>query len=344
MKKTISILLALLLIFALAACGGNPATTTTPPATGTAPATPTGTPPATPTGTAPTESTPPASIAPGTGITIAVGSKDFTEQLILGQITMQALAAHGFTVADKTNVAGSNTCRDALTSGAFDIYWEYTGTAWLSLLGHDTVPTGGAQALYDAVKAEDAGNNVVWLDPAPLNDTYALVMQKDKADALNIKTYKDLANYIDQNPNKLVLCCDQEFTARPDGLPGLVSTYDMNFGNSLNIMDMGLAYQALQNKQADVAMVFATDGRIAQYGLVVLQDDKDFFPAYNAAACIRSDVLAKAPQIADILNPIAPLLTTEVMQQLNIQVDGPDARDPKDVAHDWLVQNGFINS
>jgi len=272
-----------------------------------------------------------------------VGSKDFTEQLVLGQIALQALQANGFTVQDKTNVAGSDTCRKALLSGDFDMYWEYTGTAWLMLLGNESAPSS-AQETYDKVKAADDANGITWLDPAPLNDTYALVMQKDKADLLGIKSYSDLGNYIKSNPDKLVLCCDQEFTARPDGLPGLVSTYGMDFGNSLNIMDMGLAYQAMQNKQADVAMVFATDGRIAQYGLVVLNDDKGFFPVYNACPCIRSDTLAKAPQIADILNPISALLTTEVMQQLNIQVDGPDAKDPKDVAHDWLLQNGFIKA
>ena len=305
MKKIVSIILALVLILALAACGG---------------------------GNKPS----------GAGdVVVKVGSKDFTEQLILGQIAIQALEANGIKTEDKTNVAGSDTCRKALESGDFDMYWEYTGTAWLMLLGNDAVASS-AQETYDKVKEADKENGFAWLERTPMNDTYALVMQKERADELGIKSYTDLGNYIKDNPGNLVLCCDHEFTARPDGLPGLVETYGMDFGDSLNILDMGLVFQTMQSGQADVGMVFATDGRIKEYGLVVLQDDKTFFPVYNAAPCVRNDTLEKVPKIAEVLNPIAKLLTDEIMQELNLRVDGSEAKEPKDVAKEWLTANGFL--
>ena len=301
MKKVVSILLVLVLVFAVAACGKK-----------------------------------------SDDKVIKVGSKDFTEQLILGQIAILALENAGIKTEDKTNVAGSDTCREALKSGDFDMYWEYTGTAWLMLLGNDAV-AGSAQETYDKVKEADAANGFVWLERTPMNDTYALVMQRDKAAQLGIASYSDLGNYVTSNPGALVLCCDHEFTARPDGLPGLVATYGMNFGDDLNILDMGLVFQTMQSGQADVGMVFATDGRIKEYGLVVLQDDRTFFPVYNAAPCVRSDALERYPNIADILAPIARLLTDEVMQELNLRVDGSEAMEPVEVAREWLKANGFIS-
>ena len=305
MKKIVSILLAVILITAITACGGGNSDS-------------------------------------ANEVVIKVGSKDFTEQLILGQITIMALEANGIKTEDRTNVAGSDTCRTALQSGDFDIYWEYTGTAWVMLLGNDAV-AGSAQETFDRVKEADAVNNFTWLERTPFNNTYALVMQREKAAELGINSYTDLGNYIQANPGALVLCCDHEFTARPDGLPGLVETYGTDFGDNLNILDMGLVFQTLQNRQADVGMVFATDGRIKEYGLVVLADDKEFFPVYNAAPCVRDDAIEKAPQIVDILAPIARLLTDEVMQELNLRVDGSEAMEPKEVASDWLKANGFIN-
>lgn len=303
MKKVVTILIVLVLIFTLAACGKK---------------------------------------SSSSDVVVKVGSKDFTEQLILGQIAILVLEANGIKTEDKTNVAGSDTCRTALETGDFGMYWEYTGTAWLMLLGNDAV-AGDAKETYDRVKEADAANNLIWLERTPMNDTYALAMQKDKAEALNIRSYTDLGNYISANPNALVLTCDHEFTARPDGLPGLVETYNMNFGDSLNILDMGLVYQTLQSGQADVGMVLATDGRLKEYGLFVLEDDKTYFPVYNAAPCVRKDILDAYPQIADILAPIARLLTDEVMQELNLRVDGSEAMEPKEVARQWLTANGFLS-
>ena len=300
MKKIAAIILALVMITALAACGGGSSDTV-----------------------------------------VRIGSKDFTEQLILGQMTILALEEHGIKTEDKTNVAGSDTCRQALSSGDFSLYWEYTGTAWLMLLGADEA-LANAQVTFDRVKTADAANDFVWLERAPMNNTYALVIPRSLSNELGIKSISDLGAYVTANPDELILTCDHEFTARPDGLPGLVETYGTDFGENINILDMGLVYQTIQNGQAHVGMVFATDGRIKEYDLIVLQDDKTFFPVYNAAPVVRADILDEFPQIADILAPIAKLLTDEVMQELNLRVDGAEAMEPNEVAREWLVANGFI--
>ncbi len=273
-------------------------------------------------------------------VVVKVGGKDFTEQLILAQLAIKALEANGIKTEDKSNVAGSDTCRKALESGEFDMYWEYTGTAWLMLLANETVAQD-AKTTFDKVKEADKANKLVWLDYAPMNDTYALVMKEEKGKELGITSYTELGAYVKANTGKLILACDHEFTARPDGLPGLVSTYGTDFGDSIKTMDMGIVFKTLADGQADVGMVFATDGRIKQYGLKVLKDDKSFFPIYNAAPCVREDTLAKVPQIADILKPISEKLTDEVMQDLNLKVDG-EKMEPSEVAEQWLKDNGLI--
>ncbi len=273
-------------------------------------------------------------------VVVKVGGKDFTEQLILAQLAIKALEANGIKTEDKSNVAGSDTCRKALESGEFDMYWEYTGTAWMMLLANETI-AGDAKTTFDKVKEADKANKLVWLDYAPMNDTYSLVMKEDKAKELGITSYTELGEYIKKNPSKLILACDHEFTARPDGLPGLVTTYGTDFGDSIKIMDMGIVFKTLADGQADVGMVLATDGRIKQFGLKVLKDDKSFFPIYNAAPCIREDTLAKVPQIADILKPISEKLTDEVMQELNLKVDSGEM-EPNEAATEWLKANGLI--
>ena len=274
-------------------------------------------------------------------VTIKVGSKDFTEQLILGQLAIIALREAGYNVEDKTNVAGSDTCRKALESGEFDLYWEYTGTAWMMLLANETM-IADPQGLFDKVKEADAANGIVWLQFSPMNDTYALVMSQARSDELGISSYSELGAYIQANPGELVLACDHEFTARPDGLPGLVTTYGTDFGDSITTMDMGIVFTTLKDGQADVGMVFSTDGRIKANNLLVLRDDKNFFPIYNGAPCVRADTLEKAPGIQAILESIAKLLTDEIMQELNAKVD-IDGYEPAEAAEEFLKANGFLS-
>lgn len=322
MKKLLALTLVIVMLIAMAACDTpTPVTPTEPPVE---------------TGDQPTDPIDPPVDLP----VVKIGSKDFTEQLILGQMTIQVLENAGIKTEDNTNVAGSDTCRTALTAGEFHIYWEYTGTAWSMLLAQQEMEPD-PDKLYDKVKAADEANGIIWLGKTLANNTYALVMRQDRSTELGITTYTQLGEYIKANPGKLVLAADHEFTIREDGLPGLVTTYGTDFGSSIKTMDMGIVYQTLGDKQADVGMVFATDGRIIQHGLVVLEDDKNFFPVYNAAPCVRKEIMDAYPNLAELLDPIAAKLTNEVLQTLNAKVD-VDGMEPDEVATEWLKAEGFL--
>ena len=272
--------------------------------------------------------------------TITVGSKEFTEQLVFGQMTLLALEDAGYQVVDNTGLQGSNVVRGALESGEIDIYWEYTGTAWISYLQNDE-PLTDPQECFDAVKAADAENGLVWLDYAPLNNTYTVMMQQEKADALAIKSISDLAAHLNQaDHEKIVFATDHEFSIRDDGLVGVYEKYGFEF-DEVATMDPGITYDALKNGEVQAAMGFATDGRIKSFNLVNLEDDKQFFPVYNAAPVVRQDVLDKYPDIADILAPLAEKLDDATMSNLNYLVDS-EHQEPRAVAETWLKDNGFI--
>ncbi|NCC77252.1 MAG: glycine/betaine ABC transporter substrate-binding protein, partial [Clostridia bacterium] len=195
----------------------------------------------------------------GSSKVVRVGSKEFTEQLLLGQITLQVLEDAGYKVDDKTGVAGSNKVRTALLSKEIDIYWEYTGTAWLSHLQHDQPLTDPAEC-YDKVKSEDAANGVAWLPYAPFNNTYTIMMRRAQAEELGIQTLSELGAYLTANPGALAFAVDHEFTARADGLPGLESTYQFKLPeDKIIVMDNAIVYKALKENQVDIGMGFSTD-------------------------------------------------------------------------------------
>lgn len=272
---------------------------------------------------------------------IKVGSKDFSEQLLLGQITLLALEDAGYKVEDKTNVAGSDKVRSALINGEIDLYWEYTGTTWLMHLQHDE-PITDSEECYQKVKEADAEKGLIWLDYAPFNNTYTIMMRRSESEELGIKSLSDLASYVNKNPDKLTFAGDHEFMARPDGYPALEEIYGFKLGDeNLKIMELGIVYKTLKDNKVNLGMGFATDGRIAAFDLVNLEDDKQFFPVYNPAAVVRKEVLDKNPEMADILNKIAAKLDTGTMTQLNYQVD-IEEKDPKDVAREWLKSEGLI--
>ncbi|GAA2084721.1 glycine betaine ABC transporter substrate-binding protein [Actinomadura alba] len=277
------------------------------------------------------------------GATFTVGSKDFSESIILGEITISLLRAHGATVNDKTNIKGSTNTRTALTSKNIDMYWEYTGTGWVTYLKH-TKPIPDAQGQYDAVAKEDlAKNQIVWGKPAPLNNTYAFAIRKDKAAALGVTKLSDLTALAQAKPNEATFCIESEFSTRDDGWPGVTEAYGINVPKSnVKSLDTGVIYSETQKGQTcNFGEVFATDGRIASMGLTVLQDDKKFFPVYNAALTLRQDTSTKYPQIQQYLEPVAAKLTDDVMRQLNAKVDA-DGLEPETVAHDWLKEQGFV--
>lgn len=278
------------------------------------------------------------------GQTYNVGGKEFDEQKVLCQLTIAALQAAKATANDKCGIVGSVPTRAALTSGAIDLYWEYTGTAWTTYLKRSN-PLRDSQQQYLAVKEADAPNNIVWLDPTPFENTYALGVKKQTADRLGVKTISDFAKLVRANSPDATLCVAQEFVGRNDGLPGLQQAYGFHMpAETVKALDLGPIYQAVANgNPCTFGEVFTTDGRVFALGLSTLTDDKSFFPRFNAAVSIRKEAFDHDPDIAGVLNPIATKLTDDVMLMLNKQVS-QDGKDPRDVARTWLRQQGFIGS
>ncbi|MCA1687275.1 MAG: glycine betaine ABC transporter substrate-binding protein [Actinobacteria bacterium] len=277
------------------------------------------------------------------GADITVGSKEFTEQLVLGYIAIKLLENAGATVEDQTRLAGSVAARQALESGEIDAYWEYTGTGWITYLGH-TKPIDDSKKQFEAVAKEDLKkNDIKWLPYAPANNTYAIAVREEAYDDLGVKELSDFGKLIKENPEEASLCVGTEFSTRDDGLPGMEDAYGYEFPrDQLEKISEGLIYKAVdQGEKCNFGEVFATDGRIAGLGLKVIEDDKSFFPIYNPSLTVNKKVYEDYPQIEKIFAPVSEKLTTETLTNLNAQVD-IKGRLPEDVAEKWLSDNGFI--
>jgi osmoprotectant transport system substrate-binding protein len=276
------------------------------------------------------------------GVTITVGSKDFTENVVLGYIAEFALKAAGMNVKDLTNIQGSQSARQALVTGQIDMYWDYTGTAWIIYMGH-TQPIPDEMQQFEEVRKADLANGVVWSDFSTLNNTYSFAVNKQVAAKLGVKTMSDMARVIKQDPSQGTFCLETEFASRSDGMPGVQQAYGFTAPReNIKILGTGPIYQATaEAKTCNFGEVFTTDGRILALDLQVLQDDKKFFPQYNAAASIRKDKLEQHPKISQVLDPIAQKLNNDVMLHLNEKVD-VNGEDPADVARDWLADQGFV--
>jgi osmoprotectant transport system substrate-binding protein len=271
----------------------------------------------------------------GAGPSVAVGSKDFTEELILGEMYSQILEHNGFTVARKLDLGGTQVAMEALQRGDIDLYPEYTGTALITELKE--TPGKDAAANYAAVKAAyRARYGLIWLKPAPFNDTQALATTQAIADRFHIYSLSELASAAPQ----LRLGAIPEFTKREDGLPGLQKAYGGFHFKDVKLFDIGLKYKALESGQVDVVVAFGTDGKLDVDHLHVFVDDKHFWPDYQVAPVVRAATLAKYPAIAPRLDALAPLLTDTVMRGLNAQVDGAK-KDPADVAREFLTAHGL---
>jgi osmoprotectant transport system substrate-binding protein len=269
---------------------------------------------------------------------IVVGGKAFTEQILLTEMTMQLLEAKGFKVTRKAGM-GNAILRAAQENGEVDLYWEYTGT---SLVTHNKVSDKlNAADTYRRVKELDAAKNLVWLNVSPLNNTFALAMRKDDAAKRGITSIADLASAVRASGN-LTFASNAEFPTRPDGLKPLEESYGFEFGReNVKRMDAGLTYQALRDKQVDVALVYSTDGRIAAFNFIVLKDTKGFFPSYALAPVIRKEALAKNPKVAEPLNALAAKLNDVTMQRLNASVD-VEKKTVEEVANAFLKSNGLL--
>jgi len=273
---------------------------------------------------------------------MVVGSKNFTEQRILSYMMINLLEKNGFQTEDKTGLGGTLVARKALENGQIDVYMEYTGTGLVTILKEKNVITD-PQECYDFVKKADLEKNgLVWLPNMPFNNTYCLMMRKDDADKKGIKTLSDMAKYVEAHPDGIAFGTNEEFYARPDGYKPLQKKYGFKFNRSnIKKMTPGLLYKALKEGQVDVAMGFATDGRIKGFGFVVLEDDKKYFPVYNPAPVVKKEIAEKYPELEKIFQPLAEKLDTAAMTELNFKVDG-EHQDVKKVAQEWLKSAGLL--
>ena len=271
-------------------------------------------------------------------VTLKVGSKDFTEEFILAEMYSLLLEEAGFKVERKFNLGGTPIAHAALVKGDIDLYPEYTSTGLLTVLKEK--PLADARAILEAVrKGYREQFKLSWLEPAPFNDTQALATTKDVSDKYGIKTYSDLS----AKAAELRLGGPAEFAERADGIKGLQQAYGgFQFKEFRQLGTGSLRYEALKTGQIDVVVAFGTDGQISGMGLVLLQDDKHFYPVYQAAPVVRTDVLDKNAKIAEALNKLAPLLTDDVMADLNWQVDGPTKREFAAVAKAFLQEKGLL--
>ena len=269
---------------------------------------------------------------------IRIGSKDITEQFILGELYAQLLEAQDLPIERKFNLGGTPIAQAGLIKGEIDLYPEYTGTALLTILKQPS--NSNAQQVFDIVaKAYEQDFNLVWLNPAPMNNTQALVLTAETAKKYKLQTISD---FVGQASN-LRMIGPPEFEAREDGLPGLKSVYGDFKLKAYIATDPGLRYQTLQSGKAEVAVGFATDGEISALNLVVLEDDRELFPPYQVAPVVRQPVLETYTTIKDTLNALAPKLTDDTMRRLNYEVSG-QRQEPRAVAQQFLQESGLLKS
>lgn len=272
------------------------------------------------------------------GDAITIGSKDYSENITLGEMFAQLVEAHtDLKVNRKLNMGGTFVCFEAIKKGDIDVYPEYTGTALTAQLKMDVI--SDADKAYRVVAEEfDRQFGVKWLEPLGLNNTYTLAVTDAVYQKYKVKTYSDLAK-VSKN---LVFGAEHEFFDRQDGYDGLVKTYGFTFKGEPKKMNTALKYQAIGNGDMDVTDAFATDGPIKQYKLKVLKDDKGFFPPYYAAPIIRKDTLEDHPELEEVLNQLAGLVDDLTMTELNYQVD-VEGKDVEAVVREFLQSKGLLD-
>jgi osmoprotectant transport system substrate-binding protein len=289
---------------------------------------------------------------------VKIGSKNFTEQLILGEMYALLLENAGIATEKKLNLAGTEVAQAALLKGEIDLYPEYTGTGLTVVLGMpvnevmQATPVGGLpeatpvgaeadldQRVYDLVSDGYADQfDLIWLDQSAFNDTQALVITQDAAEGGSITSISQLV----PKAGEITIVAAADALDRDDGIKGIEQTYGLKFGNVLTV-DPSLRYQAIEDGQAQAVLAFSTDGQIAGMDLVLLDDDKNLWLPYHVAPVVRNATLTAIPAIADALNPLASVLTDDIMAGLNWQVDGPDKLDPEEVARTFLTEQGLIS-
>jgi len=268
---------------------------------------------------------------------IVVGSKNFTESFILGELIAQQIEAHTSLKVDRRfYLAGTYICQQAILAGRIDVYPEYTGTALSAVLKQNA--QGSKDEVYREVKSEYEQRFGLTLGPAfGFNDTFAMEIRGEEARRLNIRTLSEAAKFTPQWHAGF----GYEFMERPDGYNGMVSTYGLRFTEQPRIMDLGLLARALKDRQIDFAGGNATDGLIPAMDLFVLADDKHYFPPYEAVPVIREQTLHQHPEVGSALSQLADKISDTEMQQMNYQVDGQH-RDTEEVVREFLKRKQLI--
>jgi len=263
---------------------------------------------------------------------LTVGSKNFTEQILLGEILAQQVERRlGVTVDRKLDLGGTLLAQQALRSGEIDLYPEYTGTALTAVL--KLPPSSDAAAVFERVRAEYRKRwNLEWLDPFGFDNTFAMVARGADARPEGIQTLSDAA----RRKQGWRLGMGYEFLQRPDGLAGLQATYHLPLVGTPKTMDLGLLYPALEQNQIDMAAANATDGMLSVLDVTVLRDDRHYFPPYQAAVVVRAQSLASHPGLQSALQQLSGKLSDTAMRNLNYQVDGRH-RSAAEVAREWLA-------
>lgn len=277
------------------------------------------------------------SCSPSHGDRIVVGSKNFTESFILGELIAQQIETHThLKVERRFYLAGTYICQQAMLAGRIDVYPEYTGTALTAVLKESA--TGDKAEVYQRVKSEYERRFGLTLGPAfGFNDTFAMEIRGEDARRLNVNTLSQAAQFAPQWRAGF----GYEFMERPDGYRGLVATYGLHFAGEPRIMDLGLLARALKDHQIDFAGGNATDGLIPALDLFVLQDDKHYFPPYEAVPIIREQTVREHPEVAQVLAALDGQISDAEMQQMNYAVDAQH-RDTADVVRDFLRAKKLI--
>lgn len=278
---------------------------------------------------------------------VVVSSKIDTEGGVLGNVISQVLQANGVPVTERIQLGATSVVREAITAGQIDIYPEYTGNAaFFFNKADDPLWNDAAQAYAEAARLDLEANRIVWLAPSPANNTWAVALRQDVADANQLRSFSDFGAYV-AGGGSIKLAASAEFVSSPAALPKFQEVYGFTLAPEQLVTLSGgdtaatIAAAAQQTDGVNAAMVYGTDGGIAPSGLVVLEDDKGVQPVYQPAPIVREAVLEQYPQITDLLEPVFAKLDLTTLQELNgrVQVGGESA---KSVAADWLTSNGFL--
>jgi glycine betaine/choline ABC-type transport system substrate-binding protein len=266
---------------------------------------------------------------------VVIASKDFTEQVILSEIVAQLLESRADVMVERKFELAGDLAHRGMLSGEIDGYVEYTGTAFTAILKH--APLTDPREVYNQTRQEYADRfNIEWFPPLGFQNTFAVLVRGEEARRLNLKTISDVARFT----STWRAGFGQDFMSRKDGYPGFSQTYGLKFSAPPREMDLSLTYRALASKQVDLIAGNSTDGLIDKLDLFQLEDDKHYFPPYEAAVVFRKEALQRYPQIVEAISLLDGKLNDAEMRRLNYAVDA-EHRTPKDVAHEFLTKQGF---